>query len=49
MQRELDAFHKSVGNIHRIRVQKEVYLTCGVPQHVYQFSQEHDLENRGKT
>ena len=47
IQKELDVFRKTVWNTHRIRVQKETTLPSGIPDHIYGFPEEYDLEECG--
>ena len=48
MQKELDIFKNTVWNTHRIRAQKETQLPSGVPNHIYSFPEEYDLEDCGE-
>ena len=48
LQRELDIFKDTVWNNHRIRHQKDVQLPSSVPNHIYNFPEEYDLEKCGK-
>lgn len=47
IQRELDIFREVVWNTHRIRAQKDSNLPSGVPDHIYNFPQEYNLEECG--
>ena len=47
IQKELDVFREIVWNTHRIRVQKETHLPSGIPNHIYSFPEEYDLEECG--
>lgn len=44
LQKELDTFKNIVRNTHRIRAQKETALASIIPNHVYCFPEEYDLE-----
>ena len=44
MQKELDTFKETIWNTHRIRSQKDTYLPCGIPNHIYPFPEEYGLE-----
>ena len=48
VQKELDIFRSTVWNTHRIRAQKETTLPSGIPNHIYGFPEEYDLEDCGK-
>ena len=48
IQKELDVFRETVWNTHRIRMQKETTLPNGIPNHIYSFPEEYDLEQCGK-
>ncbi|KAK3747967.1 hypothetical protein QZH41_019446 [Actinostola sp. cb2023] len=47
LQRELDVFKDTIWNSHRIRHQKDVQLPSGVPDHIYNFPEEYNLEECG--
>ena len=47
MQKELDTFKEAIWNTHRIRSQKDTYLPCGIPNHIYAFPEEYGLEECG--
>jgi hypothetical protein len=47
LQKELDVFKDKIWNSHRIRHQKEVHLPNGVPDHIYNFPEEYNLEECG--
>ncbi|XP_066931267.1 uncharacterized protein [Clytia hemisphaerica] len=44
IQREIDIFKDKVWNVHRVRSQKDVALPAGVPNHIYDFPEEYNLE-----
>ena len=48
MQKELDLFKDTIWNTHRIRMQKDTYLPCGIPNHIYVFPEEYNLGECGK-
>ena len=48
MQKELDLFKDTIWNTHPIRMQKDTCLPCGIPNHIYEFLEEYDLEECGK-
>ena len=48
VQKELDIFRNTVWNTHRIRAQKDTVLPSGIPNHIYSFPEEYDLEDCGK-
>ena len=48
IQRELDEFRTVVWNSHRIRHQKETLMPDGVPNHIYTFPEEYNLQTCGK-
>lgn len=48
IQKELDVFKDTIWNTHRIRAQKDTCLPCGIPNHIYAFPQEYNLEECGK-
>ncbi len=48
IQRELDKFKDTVWNSHRIREQKDTNLPAGVPNHIYQFPGNYELEDCGR-
>lgn len=48
LQKELDTFKDTIWNSHRIRLQKDTMLPGGVPDHIYNFPGEYDLEDSGK-
>lgn len=48
MQRELDKFKDTIWNSHRIREQKDTNLPAGVPNHIYQFPDNYELEDCGR-
>ena len=45
LQRELDIFKDTVWNTHRIRKHKDTYLPDGIPNHIFEFPEEHGLED----
>jgi len=47
IQREIDIFKDTVWNMHRIRSKKETILPVGVPNHIYDFPEEYEMENHG--
>ena len=47
MQTELDKFKDTIWNNHRIREQKETELPAGVPNHIYGFPDNYQLEDCG--
>ena len=47
MQTELDKFKDIIWNSHRIREQKETDLPAGVPNHIYGFPNNYELEDCG--
>lgn len=47
LQKELDTFKDTVWNTHRIRAQKETMLPDGIPNHIYDFPEQYDLEECG--
>ena len=47
LQKELDIFKDKIWNCHRIRHQKDVNLPNGVPDHIYNFPEEYNLEECG--
>ncbi|XP_028417449.1 uncharacterized protein LOC114541833 [Dendronephthya gigantea] len=48
IQKELDIFREKVWNTHRIRLQKDTVLPDGVPDHIYNFPEQYDLEECDK-
>jgi hypothetical protein len=48
LQKQLDIFKETIWNSHRIRLQKDTNLPHGVPNHIYNFPEEHGLEECGK-
>ena len=48
MQKELDIFKDTIRNAHRIRKQGDAELPAGIPDHMYNFPQEYDMEECGK-
>ena len=44
---EIDVFKDVVWNNHRIREQKDGELPGGVPNHIFNFPEEYELENCG--
>ena len=48
MQKELDLFKDTIWNTHQIRMQKDTCLPCGIPNHIYEFPEEYNLEECGK-
>ncbi|CAB4039230.1 Hypothetical predicted protein, partial [Paramuricea clavata] len=44
IQKELDIFREKVWNTHRIRAQKDKLLPDGVPEHIYNFPEQYNLE-----
>ena len=48
LQRELDTFNDTIWNTHRIRHQNDTELTSGVPNHIFSFPDEYDLEECGE-
>ena len=48
LQRELDTFKDTIWNTHRIRHQKDTELPSGVPNHIFFFPEEYDLEECGE-
>lgn len=48
IQKELDIFREKVCNTHRIRAQKDTLLPDGVPEHIYNFPEQYNLEECGK-
>lgn len=49
LQKELDTFKDTIWNTHRIRQQKDTALPHGVPDHIYNFPGEYDLEESGRS
>ena len=47
MQSQLDTFKDVIWNSHRIREQKETNLPAGVPNHIYEFPDNYELEDCG--
>ncbi|CAB4026934.1 Hypothetical predicted protein [Paramuricea clavata] len=47
IQKELDIFREKVWNTHRIRAQKDTLLPDGVPEHIYNFPEQYNLEECG--
>ena len=47
IQREIITFKDMVWNAHRIRSQKETVLPSGVPNHIYNFPEEYDMQACG--
>ena len=48
VQKELDVFRETVWNTHRIRAQKDTVLPDGIPDNIYIFPEQYDLEDCGK-
>lgn len=48
LQKELDTFKDTIWNTHRIRQQKNTVLPHGVPEHIYCFPEEYELEECGR-
>ena len=48
MERELAIFKDTIWNSHRICVQRDAVLPNGVPDHIYNFPEEYNLEECGK-
>ena len=48
VQKELDVFRETVWNTHRIRAQKDTVLPDGIPDNIYNFPEQYDLEDCGK-
>ena len=48
IQGEVDIFKDNIWDKHRIRDQNDVRLLSGVPNHIYNFSEEHNLRRFGK-
>ena len=46
LEREINIF-VDLWNGHRIRKQKDVVLPDGVPNHIYDFPEEHNLKESG--
>ena len=47
LQKQLDIFKDTLWNAHRIRAQKDTLLPDGVPNHIYDFSEEYSLQECG--
>ena len=47
MQRELDEFHQTVWNSHRIRAQKDTLMADGIPNHIFEFPEKYGMEHKG--
>jgi hypothetical protein len=47
MQKELNTFKDTIWNSHRIRKQKDAELPAGIPDHMYSFPQEYDMDECG--
>ena len=47
MQKELDIFKDTIWNAHRIHKRKDAELPAGIPDHIYSFPQEYDMEECG--
>ncbi|CAH3161120.1 unnamed protein product [Pocillopora meandrina] len=45
VQKELDVFRETVWNTHRIRAQKDTVLPDGIPDNIYNFPEQYDLED----
>ena len=48
VQKELHIFREKVWNTHRIRTQKDTLLPDGVPEHIYNFPEQYDLDECGR-
>lgn len=48
IQKEADVFKDVIWNAHRIRAQKDILLPTGVPNHIYEFPENYNLEQCGK-
>lgn len=49
MQRELHEFKDITWNSHRIRAQRNTLLPDGIPNHIYQFPEQYQLEDCGNS
>ena len=47
MQKELDTFKDTICNSHQIHKQKDAELPAGIPDHMYSFPQEYDMDECG--
>lgn len=47
LQKQLDIFKDTIWNTHRIRAQKDTVLPDGIPNHIYSFPEEYDMEECG--
>ena len=47
LQKEIDIFVE-LWNSHRIRKQKDVVLPDGIPNHIFDFPEQYNLEESGK-
>ncbi|XP_028408204.1 uncharacterized protein LOC114530783 [Dendronephthya gigantea] len=47
MQKQLDIFKDTIWNTHRIQKQKDAELPAGIPNHMYGFPQEYEMEECG--
>ena len=48
IQKEIDTFVDVVWNSHRIREQRNTLLPDGIPNHIYDFPEQYNLEDCGK-
>ena len=47
LQKQLDIFKDTIWNTHRIRAQKDTVLPDGIPNHIYSFPEEYDMDECG--
>ena len=47
LQKQLNIFKDTIWNTHRIRAQKDTVLPDGIPNHIYSFPEEYDMEECG--
>jgi len=47
LQKQLDIFKDTIWNTHRIRAQKDTLLPDGIPNHIYSFPEDYDMEECG--
>ena len=48
VQKESDVFRETVWNTHRIQAQKDTVLPDRIPDHIYNFPEQYDLEDCGR-
>ena len=47
LQKQLNIFMHTIWNTHRTRAQKDTVLPDGIPNHIYSFPEEYDMEECG--